>query len=107
MVVDLLAHMDYLPIEFIMATLKDAYKALEVCKAELDGNETAPEKLDNALYGRQSMTDIIAAGLLGESIQELAGLQPPPLVGDGPALVRANGLKRGVQSDACPVCSLE
>ena len=106
-VVDLLNHMDGLPIEFIMATLKDAHKALAECKAELDAEESAPERLDNAMHGNLSMTDNIAAGLLGESIQELAGLLPPPMVGDGPALVPTVGLKRAGHSMDCPVCTEE
>ena len=104
-VVDLLAHMDYLPIEFIMATLKDAYKALAVCKAELDANESAPERLDNALHGRLSMTDIIAAGLLGESIQELAGLLPSTQEDNAPVYADSADVSDGADTEDCPTCS--
>ena len=106
-VVDLLKHMDGRPIEFIIGTLKDAQKMLKAVKAENDDEEDAPLRLEQGMRGQFSLSDVIAADLMGPRIAELAGLLPPPMVGDGPAMGRAIGLKRGVPPPGCPVCSVE
>ena len=92
-IVDLLKHLDGKPIEFILAALNDASRKLIALKDENDEEEEPAVRLAQGMRGQFSLSDCIAADLLGPQIAELAGLLPPPKVGDGPLVGPAMGLK--------------